>query len=216
MKQDELVRRYLDAWNRRDVAAILDLLHPGAAYFDALWRESCVGRHLPNYLAEALGEDQYWYDLLGELIVTEDGVVYRYAGYSWDGTKVGKKRFEGAEVLSVREGKIMTISNYYCDPDPIILKEVARLAVSRHGLPTYVIEGHGAYKHAHVKNRLLKTIASAKVYDDRTLTVKDLAGQLGCTVDHLLELVNAEFGTDIQKYVDRPGTTCAADLLRVN
>ena len=119
-------------------------------------------------------------------------------------------------MLAVRDGKILTISNYYFDPDPTILKEVARLAVLRHGLPSYVSSGHGAYKNLHMKNRLFNVVASDKIYHDRTLTVVDLAEQIGCTVDHLLTLVKTEFGTDFKKFVDRPGATYAADLLRVN
>jgi len=216
MKLDELIRRYIDAWNRRDLASMLDLLHPGAAYYDALWMESCVGRHLPKMLQESLDEEQYWYQMLGEPIEIEDGGVYRYAAFDLDGSEIGKRRFEGAEVLTVRDGKILTISDHYSDPDPMVLTEVARLAVLRHGLPAFVSAGHSAYKSVHVKNRLLQLMTSDKIYHDRTLTVVDLAEQLGCTVDHLLTLVNAEFGTDVKEFVDRPGTTYVADLLRRN
>lgn len=216
MKLDELVRRYLDAWNRGDVAAILDLLHRGAAYYDALWMETCVGRHLARYMQEVLDEDEYRYEILGDPIVIDDGVIIRYAAFDRDDSETGQKRFEGAEVLTVRDGKILTISDYYCDPDPIVLKEVGKLAVLRHGLPSYVSAGHGAYKNVLVKNRLLEVISSSKISHDPELTVVDLAEQLGCTVDHLLTLVNAEFGTDIEEYVNRPGSTYAADLLRLN
>ena len=46
MELKELVEDYMDRWNRRDTAGLLSFMHKGAAYYDAFWRETCVGSDL--------------------------------------------------------------------------------------------------------------------------------------------------------------------------
>ena len=213
MSFGERVRRYLDAWNRRDVPGILELVHPGAAYFDALYMETCVGRDLPKYLQDSLSVDEYWYEMIGDATLTEDGAMYRYAGRAWDGSTIGEKRFEGAEFLKVRGGKILTISNYYIDPDPKVLAEVARLAAIRHGEIAFVGGDCGTYKRIHVKNRLSRLMAKEKLYLDPTLTVGELAERIGCSVSQLGKILNAEFGTDFVSFVNHRRAEFAAELL---
>ena len=166
-----------------------------------------------QYIQEGLEEDEYWYELTGELIYFDEGVVYRYTGYDLDGSAIGEKHFEGAEVVTVRNGKILTLSNYYYDSDPKVLVEVAKLSVLRHGVPTYVNAAYAGYKQAHVKDRFFRMLASDTLVVDPTVSVADLARQLGCRADHLLTLISEEYGISIEDYIGREDTTRAADLL---
>ena len=59
MDIDELVEKYINAWNRSDVSGLLDLMHPGAAYHDAFWAETCVGRDLALYFRDAMEEEPF-------------------------------------------------------------------------------------------------------------------------------------------------------------
>jgi hypothetical protein len=213
MKRSELAKLYFDAWNRRDAAAVLELFHPGAAVYDALWRESCVGSFLAQYIHESLDEDEHWYELSDELIYCQEGVICRYTAHEWDGTQVGEKRFEGAEVLTVHDGKILTSSDYYYDPDPKVLEEVAKLSALRHGVPAYVSGGHGAYKQVHVKQRLLEMLSGDAGAIAAELTVAGLAEKIGCSVEHLLGLAEEDFGADIEEYIGHETTKYAAELL---
>lgn len=210
MTHPELVEGYIAAWNRRDVAAALDLMHPGAAYYDAFWMETCIGRHLSRYLEEALAEDPYQYEMVGELTDCESGVAFCYAALDGD---TGEKCFEGAEVLTIRDGKILTLTDYYHDPDPVVLREVARLAETRHGLPTYVHEGHGAYKNVRVKRRLFDVLHGESTDLADSLTLADLSRLVGCTVDHLLTILNNEFATDTQALTDPIETISVSAIL---
>lgn len=213
MDRRELVLRYLDAWNRRDVAEVLELFHPGAAVYDGLWRESCMGAFLPKYVRESLEEDEYWYKITGDLISFAEGVIYRYAGHDWYGSRIGEKRFEGAEVMTIRDDKIVTLSNHYFDPDPKVLLEIANLSVVRHGEPAFVSSGHSGYKQVHIKQRLRRIIDDESIELDRTLTVTGLAQEIRCNVDHLLRLVEDELGTDTRDFVDHEDERFAYELL---
>ena len=210
---EELVKKYFSAWNRRDIGDLLAVLHNGAAYYDAFWRESCVGRDLRRYFTDCLADDPLWYELIGDLIVADDGVVCRYAAHERNGSAVGRLLFEGAEVLTLRDGLILTISDHYCDSRPESLQEVVTLAVRRHGEPTYAKAGLSAVKASRFKKQLSTLMATDKVYLNRSLTVSRLADQIGCSVDQLFRLINAEFGTDFDEYVNHHRVNHARDLL---
>jgi hypothetical protein len=55
MRLEELAKKYVDARNRQDVG-VLELMHPGAAYYDAFWVKSCVGRDLAQWLQDSMDE----------------------------------------------------------------------------------------------------------------------------------------------------------------
>ncbi len=141
MNLDKLVEQYVSAWNRKDTDDLLALMHEGVAYYNAFWMESSVGQDVTQYLRDRLDEEKYWYQQVGGVIVCDDGVAYRYNAHELKDAAIGRALFNGAEVLNIRDGKIITVTDIYCDPDPTALKEVAKLTARRHGLPKYVTSG---------------------------------------------------------------------------
>ncbi|MDX1499651.1 MAG: nuclear transport factor 2 family protein, partial [Woeseiaceae bacterium] len=101
MNQEDLVDRYLAAWNLADADAVLDLLHDGATYYDAFWMEYCTGRDLRQYLVDTFAEENYRYRLDGELILVDDGIAFRYVA-SDPGPAGGAEVYRGAEIFDMR------------------------------------------------------------------------------------------------------------------
>jgi len=134
MDLEKLVDDYISAWNRRDSSGLLALMHDGVAIYNAFWMESSVGRHAANYLRDILDEDIHWYKQVGDVIDFGNGVAFRYSAHELTDSTGGRTVFEGAEVLNVQDNKIITVSDYYCDPDRSALLEVAKLTAIRHGL----------------------------------------------------------------------------------
>ena len=64
MDRDEIVNRYIEAWNQKDAPGLLRLMHPEASYYDAFWQESCSGIHLAKYFSTNFEFDKYWENLL--------------------------------------------------------------------------------------------------------------------------------------------------------
>lgn len=216
MNPEEIVKHYVDAWNQRDVAGLLDQMHPGAAYYDAFWMETCVGNGLAQYLRDAMDEERFWYVQIGEVIVTENGVVLRYSAHDLDGSEIGDRLHYGAEILNIVDGKILTVTDMYCSSNRIDLLEVAKLAARRHGLTTTVNSGLGALKKARIKAGLSLSMHEDKIHLDPDLTIAQLAETVGCTLDQLRIVIESQFGADIVDFLDIRRVEYAKELLENN
>ncbi len=207
----ELVDRYLEANNARDLDAVMELLHPGVAYFDSFWRETCVGVDFRQYLADWLEIDTLVYKQIGELIIVDDqSVGFRYAALDEDKGEV----YRGAEVLVLTEGKILTISDYYCDPRREALEEVVSLSAKRHGAPKYASSGLGAAQRLQVRQQIMNLLDHDSLHLNADLTVHQLAELLGCTPGQFFRVLITDFNVPIDEtMVDQPWML-AMELLR--
>ncbi len=207
----ELVDRYLEANNARDLDAVMELLHPGVAYYDSFWRETCVGIDFRQYLADWFEIDTHVYRQIGELVIVEDqSVGFRYGAYDESEGEV----YRGAEVLVLNAGKILTISDYYCDPSQEALEEVVSLSIKRHGSPKYASSGFGAAPGSHVRRQILNMRDRDAVHLDADLTVHRLAESLGCTPGQFFRVLITDFNVPIDEtMLDQPWMP-AMDLLR--
>lgn len=215
MDTDELVRKYIDAWNQLDVSALLELMHSGAAYYDAFWAESCVGRDLRQYFQDAVDEDPAWYEQVGDTIPTDSGVAFRYSAHQRTGSGISKPILYGAEILSIEAGKILTVTDIYCSPNPEDLQEVATLMSARHGLTNHVDSGLGALKEARIKAGLSASIQKEKIYLDPDISLSQLADKVGCTLQQLVAVIEHQFGSNLGNVLDVPRVEHAKGLLQL-
>lgn len=213
MNSNQIVSKYFDAWNQQDVTGLLDLMHRGAAYYDGFWMETCVGRDLAQYFRDALDEEPFWYMLVGDVLGTENGVVFRYSAHHREGHKIGDPILYGAEFLSILDGKILTVTDMYCSPNPSDLLEVAELAARRHGLTTHVKSGLGALKEARIKAGLTVNVDEEKVYLNGDITMSQLAETVGCTLDQLGMVIESQFDVRLEEFLDSRRVEHARELL---
>lgn len=214
MDMDKLVEKYINAWNRLDVPGLLDLMHPGAAYHDTFWAETCVGRDLAQYLRDAMEAEPYWYERVGDTIRTENGVTFRYSAHRVAGATIGEPMHFGADILNVRNGKILTVTDIYCSSDASQLEEVAELTARRHGLPRHANSGLGALKMARIKAGLSVSLENDRDYLDPNITMSQLAEKVGCKLDQLSVVIEKEFGTSAGKFLDTQRVEYSRVLLR--
>ncbi|MGI9233459.1 MAG: helix-turn-helix domain-containing protein [Woeseiaceae bacterium] len=216
MDLEELVENYISAWNRHDVDALLGMMHEGVAIYDAFWMETCVGRDAFEYLRNSFDEDECRFQKEGDVIVIGDCVSFRYAAYEPTDTEFSRILFNGVEVLNVRNGRIVTVSDYYCDSDQNAIEEVTRLAAKRHGLPTYAESGLSAYKASRYRFRLATIVDDDKVFLDPDLTLSQLSDQVGCSMEHLAKIIVSDLGTDFDVLINERRVKFARDLLLEN
>ena len=213
MSIEELVQRYIDAWNRQDAAGLLELMHSGAAYYDAFWTETCVGRDLEQYFQDAMDEEPYWYQQVGDLIRTDRGVVFRYSAHNRLGGEIGEALLYGADVLIIQDNKILTVTDFYCDPDRDALEAVAELAGQRHSVPSHATAGLGELKTTRVKSALATRIEEDKIYLDPDITISKLADHVGCSIEQLTIVLNKHFGSNFEDIVNAHRIEYARELL---
>ena len=151
------------------------------------------------------------YKQIGELIIVDDqSVGFRYAALDEDKGEV----YRGAEVLVLTEGKILTISDYYCDPRREALEEVVSLSAKRHGAPKYASSGLGAAQRLQVRQQIMNLLDHDSLHLNADLTVHQLAELLGCTPGQFFRVLITDFNVPIDEtMVDQPWML-AMELLR--
>ena len=216
MDLQRLVDEYNSAWNSQEVDRLLALMDKRASYYDAFWMEYVSGRNLAQYLRDSFEDECYWYQRVGDVLLASNGVVCRYSASHHLGDGPGDFLFHGAEVFSFRHGKIITVSDYYCSPQEKDLKEVALYAARHHGETRQAEAGLSALRAYRFRRRLLDVVLDQQVYLDPTLSQSGLAALVGCSVEHLTQVINSEFGTNFHNFVDRYRINHAKQLLRGN
>ena len=213
MDREEIAKRYFSAWSEGDVPELLRIMHPHASYYDAFWQETCTGQHLSKYFSSNFKIDTRWYEQYDEIITTPNGMVVRYVAYDVDDPAGLSPLFNGAEVFTLADDLILTVSDYYCDPDPIGLIEIAKVADTHHRGVDSVARGLSAKASSHISRRLAELVAETTFFLDADLTVTKLAEQAGCSVMHLFHVLEDQKGTTFLDYVNECRCRYASTLL---
>lgn len=210
---EEIVDRHRAAWNNKNVNEVLKLLHPQASYYDAFWGETCSGADLQKYLRLNIMEDTRWYRPEGQLIVTPNGMIARYAAFDQIDQAGIDPLFVGVEVFTVAGKQIMTISDFYCDPEPSDLVEIAARSELMHGAANIAKMGLSARFAGRIKRRLEAIANDRQVITDSKLSVTRLADYIGCSVMHLFHVLEEELGTSFNAYIGECRARYASSLL---
>ncbi len=213
MDREGLVDRYFAAWNQKNESDLLRLMHPQASYFDAFWGESCSGQDLSKYFGANFELDSRWYRPDDDLIITQNGMVVRYVAFESDDPEGLMPLFNGAEVFTLSDGLIMTVSDFYCDPNAIDLIEIAGLAEGQHGRANVVQRGLGTKTSSQIKRRLAKLAKDTGVLRDPSLTVTKLADHVGCSVMHLFHVLEEQKDTTFLEFVNECRARYSSTLL---
>jgi AraC-like DNA-binding protein len=213
MDREKIVKRYFSAWNERDVPKFLRLMHPQASFYDAFWQETCTGQHLSKYFYTNLEIETCWYEPDDEIVATPNGMVARYVAYDVDDPEGCLPIYNGAEVITLSDGLILTISDYYCDPNPTDLIDLAKVADAHHRGVDSVSRGLSAKASSRISRRLAALVGEAIFFLDPDLTMTKLAEQVGCSVMHLFHVLEDQKGTTFLDYVNECRCRYASSLL---
>jgi len=211
--QKALVNLYVEAWNRKNVSELMSLMHPGASYYDAFWGEICYGSDLARFFTADFEVDTRRYQQDGEIITTPNGLILRYLAFEHGRGEKERPVYPGAEIITVSDGLIMTISDIYCDPDPVQLAEVAKCVQERHSRSIVAPQGLGARTSGYINRRLEELADNTTVFLDASLTVTRLAQSVGCSTAHLSHVLEHEKGSTFIDFVNESRVRYAATLL---
>ena len=171
MDSHNIAKRYLDAWNQKDVQAIMNLTHSQVSFFDAFWGETCHASDLRKFLTADFEVETRWYKFNGDLLSTPNGVVVRYAAFENSDPQGLEPVYYGAEVLTISGDLIITISDFYCDTDLADLVEVATFVEMRHARANTAPLGLSARVGSLIRKNLKALADEATVFLEPTLTV---------------------------------------------
>lgn len=209
----DLATRFNEAWNNKEASEVLRLMHPQASYYDAFWQETCSDKHLAKFVRVNIENDSRWYRNSGPKVPTSNGVVIRYEAFDANDAAGVELLYNGATVFTMADNLIMTVSDYYCDPDPVGLREVAQRAEGQHGRVASVKRGLSAFSAGIIIRRLSEIATDTDIILDRSLTVTKLANHADCSVMHLFHILEDIKNTSFLKFVDECRARYASTLL---
>ena len=213
MNYEKLANRFNAAWNDRDASELLRLMHPQASYYDAFWQETCSDKHLAKFMRINIDSDSRWYRSKGSGIPTPNGVVIRYETFDENDLAGHELLYNGSMVFTFADNLIMTVSDYYCDPNPVGLVAIAQRAEGQHGRAASVERGLSAHFAGIISRRLAQAATDEDIILDRSLTVTKLAEHVDCSVMHLFHVLEEIKDTTFLNYVSECRARYASTLI---
>lgn len=213
MDYKELSSRYVDAWNKRSVSDLLKILHPEASYYDAFWGEQCAGKDLGKYFKLSFETETRWYRASGEPMITPNGFVLVYEAFDDADTEGAEPVFFGADIITIADGLILTVSDFYVDLVPADLVEISKTVERRHAESSVAPLGMSARAAARIKRSLAAISDHPAVLIDPNVSVTRVANHIGCSVMHLFHILENEFGTTFIRYIEECRARHATTML---
>lgn len=204
----EFVRSYLDAWNRHDAERVAGHLCDGGLYCDVLRQERLAGDALVAHLIDYFSNDEYRYELIGDVLADTRNIAFQYRVIPLD-PRSGAQGWSGAEFILLHNGVARRIDDYYRVPGA----DSRRPGLSAQGR-RYAKSGLSDDAMRRLLAALERAMETDKVFLDPDLSLPRLARQLGCSVNHLSQAINAGHSMSFFDYVNKFRVAEAAHMLR--
>jgi AraC-like DNA-binding protein len=171
-------------------------------YFDVPTDEEYRGSGLLGYLSNFLDGDteKARYDLAGEVLIGSSMVAFKYNTYDLDGQSVAGPR-PGAEFWLLRGDKVARVDDYYETRSALVPETPGVRSPASAG--KYVKSGLSEATTAQYRTRLVELMDEENVYLQPDLSLPQLAGMVRCSVNHLSQVINAEFGASFFEFLNQ-------------
>ena len=196
MHSIEFVNSYFDAWNRHDAKLVADHLAADGIYLDVPVNQSQSHDELLTSLYTIFAEHKHHYELVGEVLVNARTIAFQYRttpASAGDDNVV----YQGAEFITMGDDAALTIADYYEVPGE------NRVPDTTPDRQKYAKSGLAASKLERYKRRLDRLMQSERLFLRPDLTLPRLADAVGCSVNHLSQVINSGFGVSFFDYVNR-------------
>ena len=209
MHATEFVRSYFDAWNHCDPKAVADHLAADGVYCDIPENARSSRDELIVGLKDFFSAHRHRYELIGEILEGESSIAFQYrmrplAAFARGESSGASGAYRGAEFIALRGDAALTITDYY--DAPLAAQPAPPLAVPRPRnaqRPKYAKSGLDGARLIKHKNRLQQIMQSEQLYLQCDLSLPRLAKAVGCSVNHLSQVINAGCNANFFDYLNR-------------
>jgi len=212
MRTTQFVESYFDAWNHGDPKGVADHLTADGIYCDIPENVQCSHDELITSLTDFFSKHHHRYELIGEILANQDTIAFQYRIWPLEKTGNGAQAatFNGAEFMALNGDAAMTITDYYDVPGMVQPPKFAdRQACDN----KYAKSGLNAELLSNYKDRLEKIMLEQQAYLRPDLTLPRLADAVGCSVNHLSQVINAGFEMSFFDYLNQHRILHAKELL---
>ena len=203
MRASEFVASYLDAWTHGDAEAIAEHFTDDGVYFDVPQNVRVSHGEIVENLGNFFAENRHRYELIGDILQGKDTVAFQYRMSPIERANRSsfKSAIRGAEFVTLHGDAAVQITDYYDVPGIENSDNVTRMASSNAQKRKYQKSGLTNQQLFKYKNRLERIMASRQLFLRSDLTLPKLAEELGCSVNHLSQVINSGFGVSFFDYL---------------
>ena len=195
------VESYFAAWNHHDARLVADHLTADGTYCDIPDQQQHSRDELLATLTNFFASNNHRYELIGEILSGSNSIAFQYSVSSSDSLE---NNFSGAEFVTFNGGSAIRILDYYNMPG-LVSSSVFQQKYTKSGLSNSQIESY--------KRRLADLMHIETVFLNPDLTLPGLAAQVGCSVNHLSQVINSGFGIGFFDYLNQHRVEYARQLL---
>lgn len=202
MQAAKFVDSYFDAWNHCDPAGVADHLAADGIYIDMPENTPRTHDELIVYLNDFFAEFPHRYELIGEVLTSRNTIAFQYRVCpitTGDGGEFAAP-YSGAEFMTLNGNAAVTITDYYDFP----------VRTEQH---KYAKSGLRSEQMLDYKRQLEDLMVGEQAYLQPNLTLPALANAIGCSVNHLSQVINSGFGMSFFDYLNSHRVAHARKLL---
>ena len=203
MRATEFVQSYFDAWNHHDPKAVADHLAEDGIYCDIPAKVQRSHDELIVSLTDFFSEYEHRYEIIGEIIKGRDTIAVQYRMYPPGQRHNSANSIRGAEFMTVHGDSAVTIVDYYDIPGFVPTSSPARVASRKVRGHKYAKSGLSDGRLLEYKARLEEVMQSQQVFLRSNLTLPKLAEIVGCSVNHLSQVINSGCGMSFFDYLNQ-------------
>ncbi|MEM1176521.1 MAG: helix-turn-helix domain-containing protein [Pseudomonadota bacterium] len=205
MRASDFVESYFEAWNHQDPVAVADHLTDDGVYLSVPDNERRKHDELILTLEEFFASHHHSYELIGEILEGRNTIAFQYRMCPHvKGRKCAEDEFiRGSEFITMDGDSAVRICDYYevsGQPSPGELVNATR---RRRAENKYAKSGLCEQQLESYKRQLQRAMIDEQLYLKSDMTLPRLAETIGCSVNHLSQVINAGFGVSFFDYLNR-------------
>jgi AraC-like DNA-binding protein len=201
MRAEKFVASYFDAWNHTDPEGVASHLTADGVYRDVPENTQRTHDELIVMLNESFTSFVHRYELIGDILSNGNTIAFQYCVYPTNGAKgADPATYRGAEFMTLSGEAAVTITDYYDIPTNALKDKYAKSGLRRQQMQEY-------------KQQLEEIMVSQQAYLRPNLTLPALAQSVGCSVNHLSQVINAGFNMSFFDYLNSHRVDHARSLL---
>lgn len=200
---ESYVESYFDAWNHHDPHGVAEHLTDDGVYRDVPENVQRSQQDLIDDLDRFFSCFHHRYELIGDVLSDGRTVAFQYRMIPTrrSGSSMDQATYQGAEFVTLEEHSAALIIDYYdAPPDMPAAPGAVKL---RRGRGKYARSGLTDSQLLFHKATIERLMREQQVFLDPGLTLPRLAEKVGCSVNHLSQVINAGFGMRFFDYLNR-------------
>jgi AraC-like DNA-binding protein len=211
----EFVESYFDAWNNRDARRVAYHLAANGTYYDFPDNLRYSRQQLLARLSTFFASNTHQYELIGEILTGKNTIAFQYrvSSLQSDSCKDPAGDSFGSEFVTLQGDRAIRIADYYEPAGMPRSAGPARIVTGNSFGEKYAKSGLSSAQMEKFKRQLTRLMQTEKAYLRPDLTLPSLAELVGCSVNHLSQVVNSGFGMSFFEFLNQNRIEHAKSLL---